>query len=342
MSELDVVVSGLVFHDLVLGLPTPPRPGTEVWATDSNESPGGIANFAVALSRLGLRTGLAAAFGADDLGDRVWSRLADDEGIDLSLSRKLAGWQTPLTVALAYEGDRALVTRGTPPLLSADELITAPPAARAVAAHIGPWPNDWLAKSKAAGSVVFADVGWDPSEQWDPAVLDQLEHCDVFLPNAAEAMHYTRTHSPTEALVRLAELVPLVVVSNGADGALAMDAGTGERVAVPAHQVQAADTTGAGDVFAAGFIAATLWELPLPERLRFASLVAAISVTRLGGADAAPRWSDLAAWHQQHPEDQSLAALLSAHHAHAVSSAVTSANNRAVNGSADGRNQSER
>jgi len=338
MSELDVVVSGLVFHDLVLGLPTPPRPGTEVWATGSNESPGGIANFAVALSRLGLRTGLAAAFGADDLGDRVWSRLADDEGIDLSLSRKLAGWQTPLTVALAYEGDRALVTRGTPPLLSADELITAPPAARAVAAHIGPWPNDWLAKSKAAGSVVFADVGWDPSEQWDPAVLDQLEHCDVFLPNAAEAMHYTRTHSPAEALVRLAELVPLVVVSNGADGALAMDAGTGERVAVPAHQVQAADTTGAGDVFAAGFIAATLWELPLAERLRFASLVAAISVTRLGGADAAPRWSDLAAWHQQHPEDQSLAALLSAHHAHAVTSEVTSA----VNGSADGRNQSER
>ena len=91
------------------------------------------------------------------------------EGIDLTLSRKLAGWQTPFTVALAYDNDRALVTRGTPPPLSADELITAPPAARAVAAHIGPWPNEWLAKAKAAGGVVFADVGWDPSEQWDPA-----------------------------------------------------------------------------------------------------------------------------------------------------------------------------
>jgi sugar/nucleoside kinase (ribokinase family) len=86
---LDVVVSGLVFHDLVFGLPTPPRPGTEVWATDSQESPGGIANFAVALARLGLRTGLAAAFGADETGDGVWDRLSD-EGIDLTLSRKLA------------------------------------------------------------------------------------------------------------------------------------------------------------------------------------------------------------------------------------------------------------
>ncbi|HEY4568383.1 MAG TPA: PfkB family carbohydrate kinase [Kribbella sp.] len=311
-ADLDVLVSGLVFQDLVLGLPTAPRPGIEVWATESHESPGGIANFAVALSRLGLRTGMAAAFGADDLGDRVWRRLADDEGIDLTLSRRLAGWQTPLTVALAYDDDRALVTRGSDPLLSADELITTPPAARAVAAHIGPWRNEWLAKAKAAGSVVFADVGWDPTEQWDPAVLDQLEHCDVFLPNAEEAMNYSRTDSPEQALRRLADQVPLVVVSNGAAGALALDASTGEQVAVPAYPVAAADTTGAGDVFAAGFIAATLWELPLEQRLRFAALTAALSVTRLGGADAAPRWADLAAWQAAHPEDHHLQALISA------------------------------
>jgi len=317
MRELDVVVSGLVFQDLVLGLPTAPRPGTEVWATDSHESPGGIANFAVALARLGLRTGMAAVFGADDLGDRVWDRLVSGEGIDLTLSRKLAGWQTPLTVALAYAGDRALVTRGTPPPLSADELITTPPVARAVAAHIGPWPNEWLAKAKAAGSVVFADVGWDPTERWDPAVLDQLEHCDVFLPNAEEAMSYTRTTSPSDALEVLATKVPVVVVSDGARGAEAIDARTGERIAVPAYPVQAADTTGAGDVFAAGFIAATLWDLPLEQRLRFAALTAALSVTRLGGADAAPRWADLAAWQAaspaRHPEDHHLHALISAH-----------------------------
>lgn len=312
VPALDVVVSGLVFHDLVLGLPTAPRSGTEVWATDSHESPGGIANFAVALARLGLRTGMAAVFGADDLGDRVWAGL-EAEGIDLRLSRKLAGWQTPLTVALAYDDDRALVTRGTTPPLWADDLITSAPSARAVAAHIGPWPNAWLAKAKAAGSLVFADVGWDPTEKWDPAVLDQLEHCDVFLPNADEAMAYTHTTSPDAALKSLAAKVPVVVVSNGAAGAVAIDAGTGEQVAVPAYPVPAADTTGAGDVFAAGFIAATLWELPLAQRVRFAALTAAISVTRLGGADAAPRWADLAAWQDANPEDHQLEALISAH-----------------------------
>ena len=312
MSELDVVVSGLVFQDLVLrpahSAPSGDRgvghrlPGESRRHRELRRRPGS-AGSADRPGR-GLRRG--------SQGDRVWDSLTA-EGIDLTLSRKLAGWQTPLTVALAYADDRALVTRGTPPLLSADELITAPPAARAVAAHIGPWPNEWLAKAKAAGSVVFADVGWDPSEQWDPAVLDQLEHCDVFLPNADEAMRYTRTSSPEQALDRLAELVPLVVVSNGADGALAIDAGTGERVVVPAYQVPAADTTGAGDVFAAGFIAATLWELPLEQRVRFAALTAALSVTRLGGADAAPRWADLAAWQAAHPEDHHLQALISAH-----------------------------
>ena len=60
--------------------------------------------------------------------------------------------------------------------------------------------------------MVFADVGWDPSAQWDPQVLDQLEHCDVFLPNAGEAMNYTRTDTPEQALERLATKVAVVVV----------------------------------------------------------------------------------------------------------------------------------
>lgn len=300
-ADIEVMVSGLLFHDQVFGLSTAPRPGTEVWADAYAESPGGIANFAVALARLGLRTGLAAAFGRDDHGDRCWRTLSESEGIDLSRSRRIDGWATPVTVALAYDDDRALVTRGTDPPLAADDLLAVPPACAAVAAHIGPsrtQPNDWLAKARAGGSLVFADVGWDPSEQWDPAVLDQLEHCDVFLPNAAEAMNYTCTPTPARALDRLAELVPVAVISNGRDGALAIDAGTEERVDVPAVRVAAVDSTGAGDVFAAGFIAATLWRLPLIERVLFANLVAALSVTRLGGADAAPRLAEVEAWHR--------------------------------------------
>ena len=118
---VDVFLSGLLFFDLVFtGLDQPPTPGTEVWTGGMGSGPGGIANFAVALRRLGLRT---------VAGRRVRRRLlrratagallADAEGVDLSRSRRFPGWATPVTVALAYDGDRALVTHGEPPPLSA-------------------------------------------------------------------------------------------------------------------------------------------------------------------------------------------------------------------------------
>src|SRR4029453_9662775 len=71
--ELDILLSGTVFLDIIFtGLDRLPGPGTEVWATGLGPSPGGIANLAVALSRLQLRTGLAAAFGEDAYGDFCW------------------------------------------------------------------------------------------------------------------------------------------------------------------------------------------------------------------------------------------------------------------------------
>lgn len=293
----DVFLAGLLFLDLAFtDLEHPPTPGTEVWTGGMGTGPGGIANFAVALSRLGLRTSLAAAFGADFPGDYCWHLLADVESVDLSRSRRFPGWPTPVTVALAYDGDRALVTHGAPPPCSADELIGEPPASRAVVVHIGPEPESWLDKARAAGSLVFADVGWDPSEQWSPALLEQVARCHAFMPNAYEAMSYTRTDSPHAALAKLADLVPLAVVTQGANGAIAVDATTGETAAVAGLDVAVVDPTGAGDVFGASLVAATLSGWPLVERLRFANLAAALSAGHLGGAPAAPGWPDIARW----------------------------------------------
>ena len=81
-----VHVFGTVFFDLVYaGLPGPPRPGTEVRAAHLGISPGGVANIAVALARLGLDVGLSAVFAEDAFGQYLWSALVY-EGIDLSLS----------------------------------------------------------------------------------------------------------------------------------------------------------------------------------------------------------------------------------------------------------------
>ena len=295
--DTDVFLSGLLFLDLAFtDFEHPPTPGVEVWTGGMGTGPGGIANFAVALSRLGLRTSLAAAFGADFAGDYCWHVLADEEAVDLSRSRRFPGWATPVTVALAYGGDRALVTHGQAPPCHVDELIGEPPVSRAAVVHIGLEPTAWLDKARNAGSLVFADVGWDPSEEWSPVLLEQVAQCHAFMPNAYEAMSYTRTDSPRAALAKLADLVPLAVVTCGAAGAIAVDGTTGETASVTGLDVDVVDPTGAGDVFGASLVAATLSGWPLAERLRFANLAAALSARRLGGAPAAPGWPDIAQW----------------------------------------------
>ncbi|QUQ63791.1 PfkB family carbohydrate kinase [Kutzneria sp. CA-103260] len=292
----DVFLSGLLFYDIgFAGLPAAPAAGVEVWARERGTSPGGIANFAVTLSRLGLRTSLAAAVGDDVTGRLCWQELESD-GVDLSLSRQVPDWPMPLTVSLAYDSDRALITHGSAPPLSPDDLIDTPPPARAAVAHLGPSPQAWIGKAVAQDTLVFAAAGWEEASLHREAILAQLPGCHAFLPNDREAMAYTRTDSASAALSRLADLVPLAVVTRGADGAMAIDGSTGETATVPGVSVDAIDTTGAGDVFGGALVYATLAGLPLADRLRFAALVAALSVRRIGGATAAPHWSDLEPW----------------------------------------------
>jgi sugar/nucleoside kinase (ribokinase family) len=296
-GELDVFLSGQAFMDMIFtGLPGLPPPGTELVTEGLGSAPGGIANIAIAMSRLGLRTGLATTVGDDLFGAYLWRTLAEQEGVDLSWSRRLSGWSTPVTVSLAYAADRSMVTYARPLPPSVQGLGVAPPRASTCFIDIDRPVPDWACTLRAGGALVFADCGWDPTETWSTDVLDRLSSVDVFLPNAVEAMAYTRARTPAEALETLARRVPVVVVKQGADGAIAIDARTGERAAAAALPVQALDPTGAGDVFAAGFVFGTLAGWPLAQRLRFANLCAGLSVRHYSGSLGAPCWGEIAAF----------------------------------------------
>jgi bifunctional ADP-heptose synthase (sugar kinase/adenylyltransferase) len=98
-------------------------------------------------------------------------------------------------------------------------------------------------------------------------------------------------------------------VTNGNDGALAIDGSTGEEAAAPALRVKAIDPTGAGDVFDAAITLGTLAGWPLAHRLNFASLCSALAVQEFGGSLAAPGWGDIADWwHRLRDNDDSSAA----------------------------------
>ncbi|WP_132876699.1 carbohydrate kinase family protein [Tamaricihabitans halophyticus] len=294
----DVLLSGTVFLDIIFtGLPRLPEAGTEVWSSGLGSSPGGIANLAVALSRLQLRTGLAAAFGEDAYGDFCWDVLANQESVDLSHSRRFYGWHSPLTVSMAVNRDRSMVTHGHESPISADELFDPPPNARACFVHVDMQSQQWVRKAREQGALLFADVGWDPTERWEPSMLRELlTGYDVFLPNSVEATRYTRTDDVRRAAAELAEIVPTVVVTRGGNGAYAIDSSTGEEAEVGGLNVAALDPTGAGDVFGAGFLLATLAGWTLSERVHFANLCAALSVQHFGGSQSAPGWCEINAW----------------------------------------------
>ncbi|MFG3404770.1 carbohydrate kinase family protein [Streptomyces sp. NPDC048142] len=347
----DVFLTGPVFLDIIFtGLDSAPVRGTESWARGMGSSPGGVANMATALARLGLRTSLAAAFGDDHYGEYCWDALEQGEGIDLSMSHTVPGWHSPVTVSMAYEGERTMVSHGheapvpggtaAPAGPAAPAAFTGtagpagtagtggssgpaetpaatgspapagspapgpafphcPPRARAAIASLTPGRGEpWVAAAARNGALIFADVGWDETGRWDLDALPDLAHCEAFLPNAEEAMRYTRTDCPRAAAHVLAERVPLAVVTLGAEGAYAVDGRTGAAAAVPAIEVEALDPTGAGDVFVAGFVTGTLADWPLADRLAFAGLTAALSVQEFGGSLSAPGWAEVAAWWQ--------------------------------------------
>lgn len=295
--EFDVFVTGTVFLDIIFtGLGRAPAGGHEVLAQGMGSSPGGVANLAVAAARLGLNTSLATTFGDDIYGEYCWHVLAELEGVNLGLARQYRNWHSPVTISMAYDEDRAMVTH-THASPGTTELVTDLPNTRLAYADMASDRAAWLDLAVERGVRVFADVGWDESEVWDTETLiKRLDGCHAFVPNAGEAMGFTRTNSPGAALEVIRDWVPLAVVTAGTGGAFAADGVTGETAWVPSLTVAALDPTGAGDVFLAGLMFGTLRELSLTHRLRFASLCAALSVQQFGGALAAPGWVDLAAW----------------------------------------------
>jgi sugar/nucleoside kinase (ribokinase family) len=300
-DSYDVFVQGTVFLDIVLtGLESTPTTGTEIAAEGMGSCPGGVANFAIAASRLGLRSGLAAVFGDDVYADFCWRTLADQEGVDLSHSRRIGHWHSPVTVSMSIDRDRAMVTHaheapGDPSKLVGPDLRT-----QSAIVSVAEDPPSWTADVRKSGALLFGDVGWDPTDAWSPAILDVLDGFHAFTPNAVEAMAYTRTDTPKAALHKLAERVPLAVVTNGSAGALAIDSTSGEEEQIPALPVRSYDPTGAGDVFLAALVLGTLRDWPLAHRLAFGNLCAGLSVQHFGGSLAAPGWGDIVDWVRDH------------------------------------------
>ena len=104
---------------------------------------------------------------------------------------------------------------------------------------------------------------------------------DLLFANEHEILQLTGGHSLGQAIATVSDQVPCLVVTRGEHGAMAFADGDGVEVsAVPVSRV--VDTTGAGDLFAAGFLAARARGHDLARCLETGSIAAAEVISHFG------------------------------------------------------------
>jgi sugar/nucleoside kinase (ribokinase family) len=294
-ADLDLLVLGDANPDLVLhgGDVVPAFGQAEHLVENARLTMGGSgAILACGAAALGLRVAIAAVVGDDLFGRFVRDGLTE-RGVDVSGIGVDSATPTGVTVVLSGVADRAILTMpGTIASLST-ERIDAALLERARHVHVSsyflqsaltPSLPDVFDFVRARGGTTSVDPNWDPSERWNGGLIDLLAMTDVFFPNAVEATRVAQTSDLDAAAASLAERARVVAIKNGDRGAMALSEGVTHRVD-PVH-VPLVDSTGAGDSFDAGFLAAWLDGAPVERALALANVCGALSTRAMGGTSA--------------------------------------------------------
>jgi len=294
MPRFDVTIVGELNLDLILyGVPEEIPRERELLVSDLNLTLGSSsAIVAHNLSSLGSRVAFASCVGSDSFGELAMARLAAG-GVDVSKVSVLPNRKTGLTVIMHRGSWRNMLTYpGTISDLRIEDLDLQYLASaqhfhlssfylhRSLQADI----PTLFKKMKAAGLTTSLDCNDDPDDRWQGGIRDALHYVDIFLPNAREAMHLTKARDAHSAAKDLAQIVPLVVVKVGAEGAIARRGK--ETWSSPALKVEVVDPVGAGDSFNAGFLHEYLKGSDVQTCLAAGNLAGALSVTRAGGTEA--------------------------------------------------------
>jgi sulfofructose kinase len=288
-TSCDVIGVGAACVDHVCRLPEFPRPDSASnkirMHGESRVCGGQIATAMATCARLGLRPKYVGAVGADDDGQRIRRELGL-RGIDMSDVVELELPTASATILIDDKGERLVLWHRDPHLCVPVERL--PKAAIAAARLVHVDDVDPVAATEAArlareaGVPVTCDI--DHITPKTQAMLKLVSH-PVFAEQVP--LDLTGETNQADALQTIWKRYGTpAVVTLGERGSMGFD---GTRiVSVPAFLVDPIDTTGAGDVFRAGYIYGILQGWEMAERLRFANATAAVSCTRLGAMGGVP------------------------------------------------------
>lgn len=299
-----VVTAG---ETMLVGVPS--RPGRLRSATTLELRVGGAeSNVAIGLSRLGLHVRWVSLLGDDEPGQVVLDRVRG-EGVDTTGVQRVPGYPTGLflrdqmggTVRVTYyrRGSAAsTMAPGSMDLGCLDDaawlhLTGITPALSPQCAEFVRWA---AGSARERGLRVSYDVNYR-SKLWDAkaarAFTDSLlPEVDLLLVGTEEGRALWDWAGDEAEARRLSDAGPAeVVLKRGDAGAAAWSEGRfWESAPFPVAQ---ADPVGAGDAFAAGYLAAHLWGLPVQHRLRTANAMGAMCVRELGDYEGLPSRHEL-------------------------------------------------
>jgi sulfofructose kinase len=287
--EWDVVGVGAVCMDHVCRMPVFPRPGCDTskvrLRAESRLCGGQTATALVTCARFGLRAKFVGAIGRDEDGKRILSELAT-RGVDVTDVAVLDQATATATILIDDHGERLVLWHRDERLCVPVDRLPMDAITHARVVHVDDVDIEAAiaaaSAARRAGARVTCDI-----DHVTPRTAALLEF--VTDPVFAEQvpLDLTGRADQGDALRTLWDRygVP-VVVTLGERGALGFDGDT--MMPVPALSVHVVDTTGAGDVFRAGFVFGLRHAWAANNRIRFANAAAAVSCTRLGSMSSAP------------------------------------------------------
>jgi sugar/nucleoside kinase (ribokinase family) len=300
-----LVAGNIVDDEIVAPVDDIPANGT-LWVEHMVRSLGGNgANTSYTIAKLGVPVRLLGVVGDDEAGDWVREHL-ESAGVDTSHLERLPG-ATAATVALVRrDGSRRFLHQpGIGKQGFAGGIDFQSHAATGCAhfhlANLFSMPylranaGGLLRQAREAGLTTSLDTGWDSKGEWMNILAPCLPHLDILAVNEDEGEKLTGLREPERYLARFMKAgIGCQVAKLGPQGCAVGWGGIGGRF--PAFEVDAVDTTGAGDCWMGGFLAALHRGLDVGEAAMMANAVGALSVQAYGSVSGLRDWQATLDW----------------------------------------------
>ena len=287
-----VFVVGSINQDFVLKVERRPEPGETVTGAELSLFPGGKgANQAVAAARLGADVAMFGRVGEDPFGEELIKNLRANE-VDTSRVETLSGAPTGSAfITVTPDGENTIiVSPGANRSFGPEEIEAANEDLRRTRVLVAQLEVAVEAVETAARAVEEAGGRFLLNLAPPREVSDALRRCDPLVVNEHEArflLGEKAQGNPEESAGKLLDLGPRsAVITLGAEGAILAVGGSAQHF--PAPEVEAVDTTGAGDAFVGALAAKLARGAPLEEAVPYAVLAGAAAVTSEGAQGSLP------------------------------------------------------